>query len=350
MKSKIEKLDFSMSEVFYRRVFLLISISAVLYAVVGIALMLSAAFGVFNFMAGWSLPLVFLFFFLFWALVYEAYGASALFLLKRFFEGFRCRLRPPAVCILYKPKKPPEAPALGGFVFPGLFFTAAFIIDEKSWQHELQHVRDAPLAAVIRYVRGALFFTWFVAMIVLKTVLTWLAPLFSATVLTAILPYAMESRAYRREGVPLPAALEHIDAGRKSFIGGLTRNHTFYLVLILWTAYQAVIYGQPHPDLTPNYAAMAVAGSSALISALVLRWTLGVFTRRLFGIDVGDFLFSSFITGVVLHPLLGVATSFLFSWAMFGKAKEAAVAAAVAALSLFVAMLPGLIWTSVSLL
>jgi hypothetical protein len=349
MKSKIEKLVFSMSEVFYRRVFLLINISAVLYAVVGIALMLSAAFGVLNFMAGWSLPLVFLFFFLFWALVYEAYGAAALFLLKQFFEGFRCRLRPPAVCILYKPKKPPEAPALGGFVFPGLFFTAAFIIDEKSWQHELQHVRDAPLGAGIRYVRHALFFTWFVAMIVLKTVLTWLAPLLSATVLTAILPYAMESRAYRREGVPLPAALEHIDAGRTSFIGGLTRNHTFYLVLILWTAYQAVIYGQPHPDLTPNYAAMAVAGSSALISALVLRWALGVFTRRLFGIDVGDFLFSSFITGVVLHPLLGVATSFLFSWAMFGKAKDAAVAAAVAALSLFVAMLPGLIWMSVFL-
>jgi hypothetical protein len=350
MKSKIEKLDFSMSEVFYRRVFLLVNISAVLYAVVGIALMLSAAFGVLNFMAGWSLPLVFLFFFLFWALVYEAYGASALFLLKQFFEGFRCRLRPPAVCILYKPKEylSQEVP-LGGFVFPGLFFTAAFIIDEKSWQHELQHVRDAPLGAVIRYVRHALFFTWFVAMIVLKTVLTWLAPLLSATVLTAILPYAMESRAYRREGVPLPAALEHIDAGRTSFIGGLTRNHTFYLVLILWTAYQAVIYGQPHPDLTPNYAAMAVAGSSALISALVLRWALGVFTRRLFGIDVGDFLFSSFIASAVLHPLLGVFTSFLFSWAMFGKAKDAAVAAAVAALSLAV-MLPGLVWMSVLLL
>ncbi len=336
----------SLSEVFYRRVFLLINTNAVLYAVVGGALMLSVAFGVFNFMAGWPLPLVFLFFFLFWALVYETYGAAALFLLKRFFEGFRCRLRPPAVCILYKPKKPPEDPVLGGFVLPGLFFTAAFIIDEKSWRHELQHVRDAPLYAGIRYFRGALFFTWFVAMIVLKTVLTWLAPLFSAAVLAAILPYAMEFRAYRREGVPLPAALEHIDAGRTSFVGGLTRNHTFYLVLILWTAYQAVTYGQPHPDLPPNYVAMAVAGGSALVFALVLRWTLGVFTRRLFGIDVGDFLFSSFVVGAVFNPLLGVVTSFLFSWAMFGKAKDAAAAAAVAALSLFAVMLPGLIWTS----
>jgi hypothetical protein len=81
MKSKIEKLDFSMSEDFYRRVFLLINISAVLYAVVGGALMLSAAFGVLNFMAGWPLLSIFLFFFLLWALVYEAYSAATLFLL-----------------------------------------------------------------------------------------------------------------------------------------------------------------------------------------------------------------------------------------------------------------------------
>ncbi len=336
--------DVSLSEVFYYRVFLLRAIGEVLYAVVGIALMLSVAFGVFNFMVGWSLPFVFLFFFLLWALVYEAYSAAALLLLRRFFEGFRCRLRPPAVCILYKPKEqPPEVP-LGGFVFPGLFFTAAFIIDEKSWQHELQHVRDAPLGAVIRYFRGALVFTWFVAMVVLKIVLTWLAPLFSATVLTIILPYAMEFRAYRREGVPLPAALEHIEAGKKS-LGGLTRNHIFYLVVSLWTAYQAVIYGQPHPDLPPNYAAMAVAGGSALVFALVLRWALGVFTRRLFGIDVGDFLFSSFIAGAVLYPLLGVLTSFLFSWAMFGKAKNAAAATAVAAPSVLAVLLQRLVWT-----
>ena len=340
-----------MSEVFYRRFFLLRAIDAVLYAVVGIALMLSATFGVLNFMTGWSLPLVFLFFFLLWALVYETYNAAALFLLKRFFDGFRCRLRLPAVCILYKPKEylPPEVSMLGGFVFPGLFFTAAFIIYEKSWQHELQHVRDASLDAGLRYVRNALFFTWFVAMVVLKTVLSWLAPLFSATVLIFILPYAMEFRAYQRDGVPLPAALERIETGKKIF-GGLTRSFTFYLVVFLWTLYQAVTHGQPHPNLPPNYVAMAVAGGSALISALVLRWALGVFTCRLFGIDVGDFLFSSFIAGAVLHPLLGVFTSFLFSWAMFGRARDVAVAAAVSAPSLFAVLFPGLVWMSVLLL
>jgi hypothetical protein len=71
-------------------------------------------------------------------------------------------------------------------------------------------------------------------------------------------------------------------------------------------------------------------------------------TRRLFGIDVGDFHFSSFVAGAVLHPLLGVFTSFLFSWAMFGKAKDAAVAAAVSALSLFAVLLPALVWTLAS--
>lgn len=77
---------------------------------------------------------------------------------------------------------------------------------------------------------------------------------------------------------------------------------------------------------------------------MVLRWILGVFTRRLFGVGVGDFLFSSFAVGAAVHPLLGVVASFLFSWAMFGRAKDAAVAAA--APSLFAVMLPGLIWTS----
>jgi hypothetical protein len=92
-----------------------------------------------------------------------------------------------------------------------------------------------------------------------------------------------------------------------------------------------------------------VAGGSALVFALVLRWALGVFTRRLFGVDVGDFLFSSFVVGAVVHPLLGVVASFLFSWAMFGKARDAA-AAAVAALFLFAVLLPGLVWTSALLL
>ena len=133
MKSKVKMKNwiFPKSEVFYRHVSLLININAVLYAVVGGALMLSATFGVFNFMAGWPLLSIFLFFFLLWALVYEAYGAAALFLLKRFFEGFRCRLRPPVVCILYKPEKPPEVPVWGVCVSGSLLHGGVYHRREK---------------------------------------------------------------------------------------------------------------------------------------------------------------------------------------------------------------------------
>jgi hypothetical protein len=48
--------------------------------------------------------------------------------------------------------------------------------------------------------------------------------------------------------------------------------------------------------------------------------------------------------------LLGLLSAFLFSWALFGRVKDAAVATAIAALSLFAVMLPGPILTSVLLL
>jgi hypothetical protein len=84
-----------------------------------------------------------------------------------------------------------------------------------------------------------------------------------------------------------------------------------------------------------------VAGGSALVFALVLRWALGVFTRRLFGVDVGDFLFSSFVVGAVVQVV---------SLLLGHVRQDAAVAAAVAALSLFAVLLPGLVWTSALLL
>jgi uncharacterized membrane protein len=94
----------------------------------------------------------------------------------------------------------------------------------------------------------------------------------------------------------------------------------------------------------------AVSVATPVVLAVVLGRALDVFTRRLFGETLGKFLFATFVAGALFHPLLGVLTSFLFSWAMFGRAKDAAVAAAVAALSLFAVLLPGLILTSVFLL
>jgi hypothetical protein len=170
-----------------------------------------------------------------------------------------------------------------------------------------------------------------------------MALIFSASIASMLLKYVGEFRAYRREGVSLPEALERIENAAKA-TGGLTRGFVFSIIVFLYTVY-TVFMAQ---TLNLSDFAVAVAGGSALVFALVLRWALGVFTRRLFGIDVGDFLFSSFVVGAVLYPLLGVLTSFLFSWAMFGKAKDAAVAAAVAAPSLLAVLLPGLVWTSVS--
>jgi hypothetical protein len=295
---------------------------------------------------------VFLLFFLVGAFAFETRNVFAVLYFRRFFEGFRCRLRPPAVCILYKPKEqpPPEVPLPGGTVYEGLFFTAAIIIDERAWLHELQHIRDAPIFSTLRYTLLAVMFTALHLYIALKTTSEIImaeittAMIFSASIASILLKYVGEFRAYRREGVSLPEALERIENAAK-VTGGLTRNITFYIVVIALTVYIVSITIDNLP-----YSAVAVAGGSALVFALVLRRALGVFTRRLFGIDVGDFLFSSFIAGAILHPLLGVFTSFLFSWAMFGKVKDAAVAAAVAALSLFAVLLPGLIWTSVLLL
>jgi len=288
---------------------------------------------------------VFLLFFFVVAFSFETRNVFVVLYFRRFFEGFRCRLRPPAVCILYKPKEqpPPEVPLPGGTVYEGLFFTAAIIIDERAWLHELQHIRDAPIFSALRYIIIAVMFTTLHLPIALKTTSEIImALLFSASVASILLKYVGEFRAYRREGVSLPEALERIENAAKA-TGGLTRGFVFSIIVFLYIVYTV-------PTLNLFDFAVAVAGGSALVFALVLRWALGVFTRRLFGIDVGDFLFSSFIAGAILHPLLGVFTSFLFSWAMFGRAKDAAVATAVSAPSLLAVMLPGLVWTSVFLL
>ncbi len=170
-----------------------------------------------------------------------------------------------------------------------------------------------------------------------------MALIFSASVASMLLKYVGEFRAYRREGVSLPEALERIEDAAKA-TGSLTRGFVFSIIVFLYTVHTVPMA----QTLNLSDFAAAVAGGSALVFALVLRWALSVFTRRLFGIDVGDFLFSSFVAGAVLYPPLGLLSTFFFSWAMFGRARDAAVAAAVAAPSLLAVMLPELIWTSVS--
>jgi hypothetical protein len=101
------------------------------------------------------------------------YSDFAVLYFRRFFEGFRCRLRPPAVCILYKPREtpPPGLPLPGGTVYEGLFFTAA------------------------------------------------------------------ESRAYWKERVPLPEALKRIENGAKATGGLTRNFVSYTIVSILFIIY-----------------------------------------------------------------------------------------------------------------
>ena len=122
--------------------------------------------------------------------------------LRRFFEGFRCRLWPPAVCILYEPREtpPPGLPLPRGTVYEGLFFTAA------------------------------------------------------------------ESRAYRKERVPLPEALERIENGAKA-TGDLTHNFVSYTIVFMLIIY--ILYTADTFNLS-DFAAAATSGSASVF-ALVLR-------------------------------------------------------------------------------
>jgi hypothetical protein len=111
-----------------------------------------------------------------------------------------------------------------------------------------------------------------------------------------------------------------------------------------------VFFNNPPASFYHFIVVLVASMATPIVLAVVVGWALDVFTRRLFGEALGKFLFATFVAGAVFHPLLGLLSTFLFSWALFGRARDAAVAAAVAALSLFAVMLPGLIWTSVLLL
>jgi len=62
------------------------------------------------------------------------------------------------------------------------------------------------------------------------------ALLFSASLTLILLKYVAEFRAYRREGVSLPAALERIENGAKA-TGGLTRGFVFSTIVFTFILY-----------------------------------------------------------------------------------------------------------------
>jgi hypothetical protein len=160
-------------------------------------------------------------------------------------------------------------------------------------------------------------------------------------------------REYRyAEGLSFREALQELTlyTAEKKF--GSTAFSIAVTTLVMYWFSNWAVYIMKNPWLDDYHiiVVLVVSVTSLVVFAVVVGWALDVFTRRLFGEALGKFLFATFVVGAVFHPLLGVLTSFLFSWALFGKAKDAAAATAITALSLFAVMLPGLIWMSVLLL
>jgi phosphotransferase system glucose/maltose/N-acetylglucosamine-specific IIC component len=162
-----------------------------------------------------------------------------------------------------------------------------------------------------------------------------------------------EFRAYRyADGLSFKEALHRLlpytadkKFGNAAFEGAVVTLMMYWMWNVIITFFK-----NPPADSYHAVATLLASITTPIVLAVVLAWALDVFTRRLFGEALGKFLFATFVVGALFHPFLGVATSFLFSWAMFGKARDAAAATAIVALSLFAVLLPGLMWTLVLLL
>jgi hypothetical protein len=161
----------------------------------------------------------------------------------------------------------------------------------------------------------------------------------------------LEFREYRyAEGLSFRETLQEmmLYTGEKKF--GSAVFEFAVATLVMYGFSNWIVYRSKNPwlDHYHVFATLFVTVASLVVLAVVLGWVLDVFTRRLFGEALGKFLFATFVVGAVFTPPLGLLSTFFFSWAMFGKAKDAAVAAAVAVPSLLAVLLPGLVWTSMS--
>ena len=226
---------------------------------------------------------------------------------------------------------------------------------------KMRHVKDRVADALLSSV-GAAVAPF--AVLVLKGITDGVYPSDALPLFIALFPWGvlwmdlvwrmLEFRAYRYgDGLSFRETLENLMlyTDEKKF-GSTAFLYAILTLAMYWVLNVAFAFVEEYPPAGFYHfiVVLAVSVATPVVLAVVVGWALDVFTRRLFGETLGKFLFATFVAGALFHPLLGVATSFLFSWAMFGKAKDAAVATAVAALSLFAVMLPGLVWTSVFLL
>jgi hypothetical protein len=311
----------------------------------------------FDFLYGWPLVLSYLFFLFLAVLIREFSNILRMFIFSFIFEERRCMRRfLRLVCIFEAPKAGLEG--LGGMTSYGIFFTPAAIWRPDAYRHEMQHVKDGVVASLLFSV-GAAAVPF--AALVLKGIEGGVYPSDSAPFFTALVLWTLlwlflvklmfEFRAYRyAEGLSFRETLQKLMlyAGEKKF--GNTVFQFAILTLGMYWFFNWIVYIMKNPSADHYHVltALFVSVVTPIVLAVVVGWVLDVFTRRLFGEALGKFLFATFVVGAVFTPPLGLLSTFLFSWALFGRARDAAAATAIAALSLFAVLLPGLVWTSVS--
>jgi hypothetical protein len=257
-----------------------------------------------------------------------------------------------------------EAPKVGLEGFHGkatfsIFFASAAIWHPEAYRHEMQHVKDGIVASLLISV-GISVYPF--AVFVLRGVSNVYPPdafplviaLFAWAILWLRLVWLMlEFRAYRyADGLSFREILQKLTlyTAEKKF-----GNTVFQVAVATLAAYWMLnvvnaLLKSPPASFYHFIVVLVASMATPVVLAVVVGWALDVFTRRLFGETLGKFLFATFVAGAVFTPPLGLLSTFFFTWAMFGKAKDAAVAAAVSALSLLAVLLPGLMWTSVLLL
>ncbi len=314
--------------------------------------------GFFDFLYSWPLVLIYLFFLSLTVLIHEFSNILRMFIFSFIFEKRRCTRRfLRLVCIFEAPKTGLEG--LGGTAFFSIFFTPVALWRPESYRHEMQHVKDGVVASLLISV-GVSVFPFVV--LVLRGIKDDVYPPDAFPLSIALFPWAIlwlllvwllfEFRAYRyADGLSFRETLQKLTlyAVEKKF-GNTVFEGAVTTLAVYWGLNVAIAFFEnPPAGFYHFFVVVAVAMATPIVLAVVVGWALDVFTRRLFGEALGKFLFATFVAGAVFHPLLGLLSTFLFSWAMFGRAKDAAVAAAVAAPSLLAVMLPGLVWTSVFL-
>jgi hypothetical protein len=310
--------------------------------------------GFFDFLYGWPLVLIYLFFLPLVILMHEFVSVFRMFIFSFIFEKRRCMWRfLRLVCIFEAPKTELEED-LHGMTVSGIFFTSAAIWRPEAYRHEMQHVKDSVADALLINVGAAAVpfavFVW-------RGIDGGVYPSGVFPLVIALFPWAilwvhlvrlmLEFRAYRyADGLSFRETLQKLAPYADSVFQIAVATLAVY-----WGLNAAVAFFESSPASFYHFiAVVAVSVATPVVLAVVVGWALDVFTRRLFGETLGKFLFATFVVGAAFTPPLGLLSTFLFSWALFGRARDAAVAAATAALSLFAVMLPGLVWTSVLLL